>query len=296
MRAEPPSWQILRCKVRDDEVPHLEATLEELGALAITLEPNGDQAVFDTLEDPTSPLWPNCWLEALFPLAADLESIISSLAATGFATDEADRQVLADRDWHLAWRERFTPLCFAERLWIVPSWHSAPVDAEIIITLDPGMAFGTGTHPTTALCLEWLVTAANISGKQILDYGCGSGILAIAAAKLGARAVTAIDLDPEACVVARDNAHANACDTLYIGTPSDLPTVEFDVLVANILLKPVLELAPLFRAHLKPGGRIALSGILHTQVDAVLETYAPTFKMKPPQIRDDWALVTGERL
>ena len=289
-------WLTLRCKVCAEEVPPLEAVLENLGALAITLEANGDVPVFDTLEDDSRPLWPQCWLEALFPAATNLEAILAHLAAAGFATANAHHEILIDRDWHLAFREQCVPLCFAERLWVVPSWHTAPAAAELIITLDPGMAFGTGTHPTTALCLEWLASDADVPGQRVLDYGCGSGILAIAAAKLGAAAVTAIDLDPQACVVARENALVNACDSVLIGEPSALAPGDFDIIVANLLLKPVLELETLFRARLPVGGRIGLSGILHDQVGAVLACYAAAFKMRTPIIQDDWALIIGERI
>ena len=236
-----------------------------------------------------------CRLEALFNADVPREEIVTQVAAAGFDTTDARFDWIADQAWDEFWRAQFLPLSFAERLWVVPSWRPPPPGAELVITLDPGMAFGTGTHPTTALCLEWLATRADLRDKRVLDYGCGSGILAIAACKLGAAFVAAIDIDPDACRVTRENAALNKCDDIQIGNPDQLPADRFDVVVANLLLKPVLALEPVFAAVLDSSGRLGLSGLLSEQCPRVLEAYTPTFKMDPPQHRGEWALVTGCR-
>jgi ribosomal protein L11 methyltransferase len=289
-----PAWRKLVFHARDSEVEQIEAVLEEAGAVAITIEAGDDAPVFDSFDQPLT-LWSQCQVEALFEQHADPEDIIARVSAAGFATTGASTTWLADQPWHLTWRDQFQPLCFAERLWIVPSWHAPPPRAELVIVLDPGMAFGTGTHPTTSLCLEWLVTSAKVPGRRVLDFGCGSGILAIAAAKLGAKTVAAVDIDPEACRVARENADHNGCSTIAIGTPASLPDETFDIVIANLLLRPVLALRPEFASRLIVGGRIALSGIMEDQVSVVLEAYADAFKMDPPLLNGEWALLTGIR-
>lgn len=288
------AWRTLRLPARDTQVDALEALLESRGALAITIEAGDDRPVFDTLAGNEPALWTNCRIEALYPADTDIESLIAAIAGAGYSTLGARHALVADQDWQGAFRAHFQPLTFG-RLWVVPSWHQPPAAAELVITLDPGMAFGTGTHPTTALCLDWLATAAPVANRSVLDYGCGSGILAIAAARLGAREVAAIDLDPQACDVTRENAARNQCPPLMVGLPGELRPGPFDIVVANLLLQPVLALAGEFAARLLPGGRLGLSGLMVDQVPRVLETYAPAFKMDEPTIKDEWALLTGVR-
>lgn len=288
------AWSTLRLPARDTAVDALETLLESLGALAITIEAEDDRPVFDTLDGAEPSLWVNCCVEALFPIDTDLDAVLGALAAAGHATLGARRALVADQDWQGAFRAHFQPLQFGD-LWVVPSWHPVPPTATRVLRLDPGMAFGTGTHPTTALCLEWLATDAPVHGARVLDYGCGSGILAIAATLLGAREVVAIDLDPQACTVTRENAARNGCPALQVGLPGELRAGTFDCVVANLLLQPVLALAEEFAARLAPGGRLGLSGLMHDQVARVLETYAPAFNMDPPRLRGEWALLTGTR-
>jgi len=287
-------WRTLHLPARDTDVAALEALLESLGALAVTIEAEDDRPVFDTLDSAEPLLWTNCKVEALLPMAADVEALLGAIAAAGHATLGARHTVVADQDWQGAFRAHFKPLQFG-RLWVVPSWHQPPAGAAVVVQLDPGMAFGTGTHPTTALCLEWLAGAAPVAGARVLDYGCGSGILAIAAARLGAREVAAVDLDPQACVVTRENAARNDCKSLMIGLPDELRRGTFDLIIANLLLQPVLALADEFAARLAGGGRLGLSGLLVDQIPRVLETYAHAFSMDSPQLRDDWARLTGTR-
>ncbi|MEW6692942.1 MAG: 50S ribosomal protein L11 methyltransferase, partial [Pseudomonadota bacterium] len=202
-----------------------------------------------------------------------------------------------DQDWERAWMDQFQPLRFGEKLWIVPSWIEAP-DAEAVnILLDPGLAFGTGTHPTTALCLEWL-DGADMAGKTVLDYGCGSGILAIAALKLGATDAWGIDIDPQALTATRDNAARNGIEAsrLHTGLPGALPKdALFDVLLANILMGPLIELAPTLTGHVRPGGRLVLSGLLGEQAEEVMAAYAADFDFDPPALKEGWARLTALR-
>ncbi|MSR14902.1 MAG: 50S ribosomal protein L11 methyltransferase [Gammaproteobacteria bacterium] len=289
------AWRKLRFNARDFEVAGIESVLEAAGALAITIEARDAVPVFDTLDQNSPILWPLCAVEALFESEIEPEEIVNRVGGAGFSIFEVKIEWVADRAWHLAWRDQFKPLCFADRLWVVPSWHSAPANAELMIILDPGMAFGTGSHATTGLCLEWLVTEAGVQSQRVLDYGCGSGILAIAATKLGADAVAAVDIDPEAWRVAHENAQLNKCMAIAIGGPETLGQATFDIVVANLLLRPLLELQAEFVARLNPHGRIGLSGILCDQVNAVLEAYADAFKMNPPVLQGEWALITGTR-
>ena len=207
----------------------------------------------------------------------------------------AHYEVLAERDWQQNFHQQFSPRRFAGDLWVVPSWHEPPPEARHIVTLDPGMAFGTGTHPTTGLCLDWLGQLPELAGASVLDYGCGSGILAIAAARLGATRVIGLDIDPEACRVARENAQQNGCEFIEMVLPAALPAGQFDVLVANILLNPLLALASQLADVVKPGGHIGLSGLLAEQAEFALAAYAPWFHLNPPEYREEWAFVGGRR-
>ena len=223
-----------------------------------------------------------------------MEMLLGRLAGAGYSTLGARHTLLADQDWQGAFRAHFKPMRF-DRLWVVPSWHPIPPEAELSITLDPGMAFGTGTHPTTALCLEWLAKSTRVLGCKVLDYGCGSGILAIAASRLGAQEVVAIDLDPQACEVTCENAIRNACPPFMVGLPDALRAGQFDIVVSNLLLQPLLSLVETIAARLPSGGQILLSGLMTDQVTRVLTAYAPFFEMAPPSLRDDWALLSGIR-
>ncbi len=288
-------WRKLILRARDSELASLDDVLEASGVCAVTIEAADAQPLFDTLETNEPQFWPNCRVEALFDAARSPEDILAELAAQGVNTLGARFEVVADQDWQKAFRAHFVPLKFG-RLCVVPSWHQVPASAEVVLRLDPGMAFGTGTHPTTALCLAWLAEMSSLGESAVLDYGCGSGILAIAAAKLGARKVAAVDIDPAALQVAQENAVLNDCARFDIGLPRMLGAAHFDVLVANLLLKPVLALVDDFATLLVPGGRLAVSGILIEQIDLVRTAYAPYFKLDPPRQADEWALLSGVRL
>ena len=215
---------------------------------------------------------------------------------TGSPLPEHHAEVIEDQDWERSWMDNFHPMRFGQRLWIVPSWHAAPEPGAVNLLLDPGLAFGTGTHPTTALCLEWL-DGQDLKDCNVLDFGCGSGILAIAALLLGAKEAIGTDIDVQALEASRDNAGRNNIEPglfpLYL--PEDLPQVQADVVVANILAGPLVALAPQLSSLVKPGGRLALSGILAEQGEEVAAAYAKDFDLDPIANRDGWVRISGRR-
>lgn len=272
--------------------------LMDLGALSASIEQDRSQgqaehALFGEPDDPEHALWPDCTVEALFDPSADVKTTLSR-AAQALAWDacpEATIDLLADEDWVQKTQRQFDPIEIGPALWIVPSWH-APKDPKAInIRLDPGQAFGTGTHPTTRLCLEWLL--AHRPTGTVLDYGCGSGLLAIAAKKLGAQAVVGVDLDPLALEASEYNAQQNGVVGIF-GFP-DHPGAEasFDLVIANILTRPLIALAPVLRSRLGPQSSLVLSGILARQVDEVKAAYASVgINLTVFGIREDWACLS----
>lgn len=290
-----------------DPAPFEDALLGA-GALSITLEDAADNPVLEPAPG-TTPLWPSVRLKALFDAAADpavIEALLRAelaLPLPGLSFD-----VLADRAWEREWLKDFHPMRFGNRLWICPAgqrpaadllWPVAsgqqPVAPPCFIDLDPGLAFGTGTHPTTALCLEWL-DGADLRGKTVLDYGCGSGVLAIAALKLGATSASAVDIDPQAVTAALANAQRNGvADRLTVAMVADMDTTPSDIVLANILAEPLETLAPTLTSLVKPRGNIVLSGVLTHQAPRVAAQYAPWFDIGPLSVRDDWARIDGVR-
>lgn len=281
-----------------DPAPFEEALLSA-GAASITLEDAGDDPV---LEPPpgSTPLWPHVRIKALFDASADPVALLSSLRLTLAAPlPDATVEHVADRVWEREWLKDSRPMRFGQRLWICPGGQRPPLDESVaepcLIELDPGLAFGTGTHPTTALCLEWL-DAAQLPGRFVIDYGCGSGVLAIAALKLGAAGALAIDIDPQALLATRDNAARNGvAERLLVAAPDQAQHAPADILLANILAEPLVELAPAFAARIAGGGSVVLSGILQRQATPVASRYAAWFDMRPATTRDDWALLYGVR-
>ena len=203
---------------------------------------------------------------------------------------------IEDQDWERSWMDNFHPMRFGQRLWIVPSWHAAPEPDAVNLLLDPGLAFGTGTHPTTSLCLQWL-DAQQLQGKTLIDFGCGSGILAIAGLLLGAEHAVGTDIDIQALEASRDNAQRNQIvDELFdLYLPENMPAEPADVLVANILAGPLVSLAPQLASLVKPGGLLALSGILAEQTDEILQAYQGDFELDPVAEQDGWIRVSGKR-
>lgn len=278
-----------------------EDALQAAGALSITLQDAADDPVLEPAPG-TTPLWPNVKLSALFAAETDPEEVcailrseLPRLAAT------PSFETIADRVWEREWLKDFKPMRFGQRLWVCPGEHTVGEIDETtgvrrcIVRLDPGLAFGTGTHPTTALCMEWLDAAA-LRDKTMIDYGCGSGILAVAALKLGAAHVLAVDIDLQALAATLDNAQRNdVADRLTVQPASAATGRPADVLVANILAGPLEQLAPRFAELVVPNGALVLSGLLREQAHSVAMKYEQWFDMSPAVFRDDWARLDGRR-
>ena len=269
--------------------------LNEAGAEAVTMEDGADQPVLETLPGETR-LWNRTQVTGLF--AADVDGANIAARIRRSLDDPAlpaTITVLEDQDWERAWLDRFQPMRFGRRLWVCPHNLTPPNPDDVTVMLDPGLAFGTGTHPTTALCLEWL-DAHELQDQTVIDYGCGSGILAIAAAKLGARQVWAIDHDPQALTATTDNAIANGvAERITTLTPEALPAMTCDIVLANILAEPLLTLAPQIAQRLQAGGRVVLSGILVEQATDVMAKYQTWFNMEPMATREEWVRLSGRR-
>lgn len=292
------AWQSLRLAVDGDRAETWADALMEAGALSVSIEDRdlgteAEEPQFGEpgLADPRA--WKRNWVVALLAGDADPSAV---LRAAGIPAD-TKRQVecVEEQDWVRLTQSQFEPIRISDRLWIVPSWHDIPTQAAIGIVLDPGLAFGTGSHPTTRLCLRWL--EANLhGGESVLDYGCGSGILAIAAAKLGASPVMGIDIDPQAVEAARDNAARNAAE-IRLALPDDRTTDHgaFKVVIANILTNPLKALAPLLAEKVEAGGRIALSGILEAQAEDVMAIYGAWFDMRVWAVDEGWVCLEGAR-
>jgi len=233
---------------------------------------------------------------ALLEADTDTRSLIASCASIAGldATPSFTQDVVAEQNWVQLTQSQFDPIRVSERLWIVPSWHQAPDPNAIVLVLDPGMAFGTGSHPTTRLCLEWLERSV-VPDISILDYGCGSGILAIAAAKLGAREVLGVDIDAQAVSAAISNAERNEVSAHFDDSAKEIKG-QFDIVVANILSNPLKALAPAICAHVAPGGRLALSGILAEQTEDLISAYAPYIALQVADTREGWVCLTGSKV
>jgi ribosomal protein L11 methyltransferase len=277
----------------------LSDALFEAGALSVSVDDAEAGTEFETPQfgepgSPETPLWRLSRVVALFEPNEDVKELVAeakekiSLGNTPTVFEEVEEQ-----DWVRLTQSQFDPIRINERLWIVPSWHVAPDPAAINLQLDPGLAFGTGSHPTTRLCLEWLCDAV-VPGKLLLDYGCGSGILALAAAKLGAAQVVGIDIDERALEAAADNAANNDVELRLVHSSQPL-TEHFDLVVANILTNPLCVLAPLIAARVAPGGRLALSGVLETQAKQVIDAYAPHIALTVGASLDGWVRLEGAK-
>jgi ribosomal protein L11 methyltransferase len=288
------AWQRVHAVVSQHAASPLGDALEAAGALAVTLVDAADDPVFEPLPG-TTPLWQATRVEALFDADFDWEHAVTTAAlSAGVAVPAWQRELLADRAWERAWLDRFAPMRFGERLCICPSAFDPPADAQVVLRLDPGLAFGTGTHPTTALCLELLDQHVH-SAINVVDYGCGSGVLAIAALLLGAEAAYATDIDPQALTATETNAQSNdVTERVHlVANPDDLPQCE--LVMANILAGPLVELAPRLAALTLPGGRIILSGLLAEQGDTIRTTYAGWFDLEPTVRQEEWVAITGVR-
>ncbi len=292
-----PWLQIILETTRAD-AQRLGDALEEAGALSVSFEGADSEPLFETDWNDNTPVWKQTRVVALFAEDADVPAAMNMVAAllTLPAPLAYKTETVADQDWVRVWMDRWQPMHFGANLWVVPSWRTPPEPGAANIILDPGMAFGTGTHATTAMCLEWLA-AHPPHGLDIIDYGCGSGILAIAALKLGAAQALGTDTDPQALAVSHDNAERNqVAQRLVLCLPDAVPAgASADVLLANILAGPLVALAPRLTALVRLGGRLILSGLLANQADEVEAAYATHFTLER-RVHDGWAMLAGPKI
>lgn len=284
-------WIQIKLQTTGAHSASVEDQLVALGAVSVTLEDSADQPL---LEPPpgATPIWDDTTLTGLFEADTDVDLVMAALK-NGFGDIPIKVEALEDKDWIREWMDSFKPICFGERLWVCPSWLEPPQPQAVNMMLDPGLAFGTGTHETTSLCLKWL-DSADIGGKTVVDYGCGSGILAIAAALLGASKVICVDNDPQALRATKDNASRNSVAHLIeVYTPETLPTTSAEITLANILAGPLMSLSERLAGLTQTGGHIVLSGILKEQSKQVSETYQTQFAMAPEVVEGDWVRLTG---
>ncbi|MDT8407418.1 MAG: 50S ribosomal protein L11 methyltransferase [Methylococcales bacterium] len=290
------AWQQLSLTTSAEHAETFSALFEALGAVSVTLQDAEDQPIF---EPPlgTTPVWPNTQVTALFPeqtpeqlIHLQIDQQLSHLPYQHWTCTALQEQV-----WERVWLDHFKPLCFADRLWICPTGQEQHPPGTVCLTLDPGLAFGTGTHPTTALCLDWLARQ-DLNGLTVIDYGCGSGILAIASLALGAASAVAIDIDEQALLATRANAEKNALSpNLNTYFPEQAPDTPADLVIANILAGPLLELVPVLQARVRPGGWLLLSGLLENQADAICQAYRPAFSLTQAIGDEGWCLLSGQR-
>ncbi len=294
-------WLQIKMEIKPDHSDQCEDILLAAGCAAVTYEDSADQPIFEP-DLGTTPLWQHTTITGLFDAEHDIQQtelfireayqqIFDNVPFPPFKAE-----ILEDKDWEREWMQSYHPMQFGQRLWICPSWRDAPDPNAVNLMLDPGLAFGTGTHPTTALCLEWL-DGQNLDDLTVTDYGCGSGILGIAALLLGASNVISVDIDPQALQATRDNLQRNRLpnNRMSVHLPENAPKEKTDVLVANILAGPLVALAPELASRVKSGGLLALSGLLYQQAEEIQEAYSEWFELDPIAQKEEWIRVTGRK-
>jgi ribosomal protein L11 methyltransferase len=289
------AWIQINTIVDENLAETLSDAFMEAGACSVTFEDAKDQPIYEP-ELGTTPVWKNTKVVGLLDAEMDPNDVIASVTAMlpQIPAEAYKVEQLEDKDWIRAWMDQFKPMRFGDRLWIVPSWSEPPQKDAVNLMLDPGMAFGTGTHPTTALCLTWL-DQHTPSGLNVIDYGCGSGILALAAQKLGAQTVSGTDIDPQAILASQQNAERNN-EQIHFALVKDFDAEPVDLLVANILAGPLKELSTEFDRLLKPGGQLVLSGLLETQAAELQAHYATLgIQLNTLQTKEEWALLAGKK-
>lgn len=292
------AWIQVRFHANADQVEALENAMLSNEAQAVTLQDDADQPILEP-DLGTTPIWDNTQVIGLFDAGVDVEALLQGITAEyqiegGSELPQYKVEIVEDKDWIRAWMDSYHPMPFGERLWVCPSWREPPQADAVNLMLDPGLAFGTGTHPTTALCLRYLDAEVQ-GGELIVDYGCGSGILGIAGLLLGAKHMVGVDIDPQALTATKDNAGRNNIgdDQFEIYLPEATPAVQGDITVANILAGPLVALGPHIASLTRSGGKLALSGLLAEQAAEVSACYSQWFDMNPAQQQDDWVILTG---
>jgi len=290
------AWHQISVITNADTAPKLADLFSDLGAVSVTYMDAEDEPVYEPAIGETK-IWSHTEVTALYQLTAE-PALIKTQVEAQFGQDLLSNwryEEIADQVWERAWMEFYHPMKFAERLWVCPTGQEQDEHGTVCLTLDPGLAFGTGTHPTTALCLEWLASH-DVTGKTVIDYGCGSGILAIAAVLLGAKVAYALDIDPQALTATQDNALKNQVqDKINCYLPEQFQPIQADIVLANILAKPLIELATPIIALLAPQGQLVLSGILQEQAESVMSAYREHIIFASPVQQEDWMRLAGSR-
>ncbi|MGB1091871.1 MAG: 50S ribosomal protein L11 methyltransferase [Oceanobacter sp.] len=293
-------WVQLRVHTTSANVEATENALLGLGAVSVTLQDDADQPILEP-ELGTTPVWDETLVTGLFDAGSDTQQIMEQFPILfqvegGDGLPKHSIELVEDKDWIREWMIDYHPIKFGERLWVCPSWREPPEANAVNLMLDPGLAFGTGTHPTTALCLGFLDNVIK-GGETVLDYGCGSGILGIAALLLGADEMVGVDIDPQALLATRENASRNQIDShrFDVFLPDNAPEMKADVTVANILAGPLYQLAPVLAANTRSGGKLALSGLLTRQTTELTERFSEWFDLDEPGQQEDWVVIKGTR-
>jgi ribosomal protein L11 methyltransferase len=288
------AWQQITVITDEQTAPEIAELFSDLGAVSVTYMDAEDEPVYEPAIGETK-IWSNTQVIALYELDANLESVTTRVRQTFGATQLRDwhQELIEDQAWERAWMEYYQPMKFGGKLWVCPTGQEQLEQGTVCMLLDPGLAFGTGTHPTTALCLEWLAVH-DLAGKIVIDYGCGSGILAVAAVLLGAKEAHAVDIDPQALTATLSNAEKNAVqDKIKVYLPEQLPKMQADIVLANILAKPLCELSERISALVKSGGALVLSGILAEQTTQVADAYRSSIELNAPAQQEDWIRLDG---
>lgn len=289
-------WLQLRVNSSREQSDAVENAMMAHGALSVTLEDNADQPIFEPALGET-PLWQETRVTGLFEADIDSQTTLNNIEqSVGTAIPSSQWQLLEDKDWEREWMTHYHPIQCGESFWICPSWISPPDPQATNLMLDPGLAFGTGTHPTTFLCMQW-IAQQDFAEKTVIDYGCGSGILGIGALLLGAPQVVGIDIDPQALVATQDNVARNqlATESFPVYFPSGSPQESADFVLANILAGPLVELAPQLVNLLNSGGQLCLSGILDVQKDDIVNAYSPLVEIVEIRQKDEWVCITAKK-
>jgi ribosomal protein L11 methyltransferase len=289
-------WIQLRVNTTEKHAETVSDMLMSWGAQAVSFVDAKDTPIYEPMPGEVI-YWANTVVVGLFDAEHNMARVIAQLEKVSLFKNGVQYKVeqLEDKDWEREWMDNFHPIKFGNRLWVCPSWRDIPEPDAVNVMLDPGLAFGTGTHPTTALCMEWL-DSQDLKDSTIVDFGCGSGILGIAALKLGGKRVVGIDIDPQAIEASKANAERNqVAGKIELYLPKDQPQLQADVVVANILAGPLAQLSEIISAYVKPGGLLALSGILESQADSVMEAYKHEFDFAPVAVKDEWVRLSAKK-